>query len=397
MKKELLTILSLLVFATAFGQVTDTTITDKNIKNKILDDIQVSLESKTKALDSTVTKLDKKVDDLDKAIATSKNASDKADKLLERVQALEKRQTTVEENEMNVYQANYQSAVINLVSMDREIKPLILFNSTRDFFTSLSATSNPMTYPGYQVWYGKFSEYIDKQKGKEAGLNVLSSLITLTGDLSKGTPFSGPITEPLFNGIASFINTLGNSKKELRIESEKMFLLTAKISQFTHDKDLIESEWGSITNELEELQKHYDDILKQNLKLLSIDENDFKAKFSKENDANKRYEYLTLLKLKSAELVLNQKTNNSKEWKEIIYFQLMDVQALKLSFGRITFKISENIARYKILIAKYKADPQIGGEVSKLETKLTDLKETFDRAFEPIDYINSATRMYKVN
>jgi len=397
MKKELLTFISFLVFSATFGQVQDTTITDKNIKTKILDDIQISLEKKTKSIDSTVVKLDKKVDDLDRAISTSKNASEKADKLLERVQALEKRQTTVEENEMNVYQANYQSAVINLVSMEREIKPLILFNSTRDFFTSLTEASNPMNYPGYQVWYGKFSEYIENQKGKEASLNVLSSLITLTGDLSKGAPFSGPITEPLFSGIATFINTLGNRKKELRTESEKMFLLTAKVSQFTHDRDLIEHEWTSITKELEELQKHYDDILKQNLKLLAVDNNDFNTNFSKQNDANKRYDYLTSLRQKSSQVVANQKSNNSKEWKEAIYYQLMDVQSLKLRFGRITFKISENITRYKTLIEKYKADPQIGIKVSSLETKLNDLKETFDRAFEPIDYINSATRMYKVN
>lgn len=397
MKKELLTILGLIIFVTAFGQIADTTITDKNIKTKILDDIQINLESKTKALDSTVTKLDQKVDDLDRAISTSKNASEKADRLLERVQALEKRQTALEESETNIYQANYQSAVINLVSMEREIKPLILFNSTRDFFTSLVETSNPMNYPGYQIWYGKFSEYIEKQKGKEAGLNVLSSLITLTGDLSKGAPFSGPITEPLFTGISSFINTLGNSKKELRIESEKMFLLTSKVAQFTHDKDLIESEWSSITKELEELQKHYDDILLQNLKLLGIVEAEFKRDFSKENDASKRYDYLTSLKLKSAGLVSDKKTANPKDWKEIFYFQLMDVQALKLRFGRITFSISENIVRYKALITKYKSDPQIGAKVATLETKLNDLKETFDRAFEPIDYINSATRMYKVN
>lgn len=64
MKKELLTFLSLLAFATVFGQVSDTTITDKNIRNKVLDDIQVGLESKTKVIDETVDKLDKKVDDL---------------------------------------------------------------------------------------------------------------------------------------------------------------------------------------------------------------------------------------------------------------------------------------------------------------------------------------------
>lgn len=397
MIKSALTALALLISLTAFGQVTDTTITDINIKNKILSDIQSSLENKTKALDSTVTKLDKKVDVLDKAIASSKNASEKADKLLERVQFLEKRQTALEENEVNVYQANYQSAIINLVSMEREIKPLILFNTTKSFFASLTDISNPMNYPGYQEWYKKFKEYIEAQKDKEANLAVLSSLMKLTGDLSKGAPFSGPITESLFNGIASFINSFGTKRKELRAESEQMFLITAKVAQFTHDKDLVEHEWLNITKELDELQKHYDDILKQNLKLLGIDESDFKSKFSKQNDANKRYDYLTLLRQKSADLVAAQKQSNAKEWKEAFYYQLMDVQSLKLRFGRITFHISENIERYQTLITRYKNDPQIGSKVQNLESKLNELKNTFDSTFEPIDYINSATRMYKVN
>lgn len=397
MKQAILIFFGILCCLNVFSQAHDMNITDRSIKSKILDDIQINLESKTRALDSTVTVLDKKVNELDKSISSSKNATEKADKLLERVQALEKRQVTVEENEMNVYQANYQSAVINLVSMEREIKPLVLFNSTRDFFTSLTETSNPMNYAGYQAWYKKFNEYIESQKTKEVGLTMLSSLLKISGDLTKGVPFSGPIMQPLFNGMTSYINTLGAKKKDLRAESEKMFLLTAKVAQFTHDKEQLEHEWTSIAKELEELQKHYDDILKQNISMLQVDPSEFKLKYSKENDASKRYDYLTLLRQGSAEVVFNQKQLNAKEWKETIYFQLMDVQALKLGFGRITFKISESIESYHTLISKYKEDTQIGNKVAMLETKLTDLKETFDRAFEPIDYINSATRMYKVN
>lgn len=397
MKHQLLSFFGILYCLSSFSQSNDMNITDRTIKSKILDDIQINLENKTRSLDSTVTVLDQKVNELDRSISLSKNATEKADKLLERVQALEKRQVTVEENEINLYQANYQSAVINLVSMEREIKPLLLFNSTRDFFTSLTETSNPMNYAGYQSWYKKFNEYIESQKGKEVGLSMLSNLLKLSGDLTKGVPFSGPITQPLFNGITSYINTLGAKKKDLRAESEKMFLLTAKVAQFTHDKEQLEHEWATITKELQELQKHYDEILKQNITLLEIDQSEFKLKYSKENDANKRYDYLTLLRGNSAQVVENQKQLNGKDWKEIIYFQLMDVQALKLGFGRITFKISENIESYKGLISKYKEDTQIGNKVAMLETKLIDMKETFDRAFEPIDYINSATRMYKVN
>ncbi len=397
MQRIFLLFISLLFTFCGFSQETDTTITDRNIKSKVLSDIQLSLETKTRTLDSSVIKLDKKVDDLDKAIANSRSAYEKADKLLERVQSLEKRQFAIEENELNVYQANYQSAIINLVSMDREIKPLLLFNSSREFFAALTETSNPTSYPGYRQWYQQFTEYVNNERGRDASLNVLGSLLTLTGDISKGTPFTGPLTQSLFSGISSFISSLGRNRKELRDQSEQMFLLTAKIAQFTNDKNLIENEWGAITKELDELQKQYDVLLKQNLKLLQITENDFKNGFSRENDANKRYEYLSFLKQKSAKLVTAQKSSNAKDWKEEIYFELTDVQALKLNFGRTTFRISENIESYKNLIQKYKSDPEIGTRVVQLQDKLTKLKQTFDQAFDPLDYINSATRMYKVN
>lgn len=74
----------------------------------------------------------------------------------------------------------------------------------------------------------------------------------------------------------------------------------------------------------------------------------------------------------------------------------MDVQALKLRYARITFNISENIESYKGVMTKYKNDPQTGSRKVGLESKLNTLKETFESAFEPIEYINSATRMFKV-
>ena len=136
---------------------------DKNIRNKVLNDIQDNLDKKTKSIDQTLTKLDHKVDSLDVEIAASRDAREKADKLLLRVQSLEKKQQAIEENELYVYQANYQSAIINLVSMDKEIKPLVLFNAAKSFFSTLNETADPMKYAGYQDWYKKFYDFVGKE------------------------------------------------------------------------------------------------------------------------------------------------------------------------------------------------------------------------------------------
>jgi hypothetical protein len=370
---------------------------DKNIRNKVLNDIQENLDKKTQNIDQTLSKLDHRVDSLDLEIAASRDARDKADKLLLRVQALEKKQEAVEENELYVYQANYQSAIINLVSMDKEIKPLVLFNAAKSFFNTLEETADPMKYPGYQDWYKRFYAYIEKEKDHDPALDVLHDMVTVTGNITSATPIAGPVFQAFFIGINEYIGQLSAKKKEEREMSQKMFLLTAKLSQFDYDKDLIEQQWEIVTKELEKLQIHYDTILNQNLALLGVKPEEYKNRYGRETDADKRYEFLTELRKKASILVTDRKAADVKTWKQPIYYELMDVQSLKLRFGDLTFDIRGILSKYNELVTKYKQDPEIGLKVQELEVKLNALDDTFDQAFDPTEYINSATRMYLVN
>lgn len=385
----------LLASSATYAQSADT-LTDKQMKDKVLGEIQVSLDRRTKAMDSTVTKLDERVDLLDKSILETKDAKEKADKLLLRVQALEDRQKAVDENDLYIYQANYQSAIVNLVSMEREIKPLILFNSTKTFFDQLGQASNPMNYPGYKDFFNGFNKYMEANKGEETGLGVASNVLSSAGTEMGAVPVTGPMTFALFSGMSSYLSTLGKKQKDLRESSEKMVLLTMKVSQFDYDQGLIENEWASIEAELDNLQKIYASDLSQDLSTLKIKPEDFKAGFSEESDAESRYQYLTMMRQSAADFALAERQRNPKDWKQKIYYQMMDVQQLKLRFGQITFRISENIGRYESLFDKYKLDPQIGPEIVNLQGKLSDLRNTFDKAFDPLDYIASTTKMYKV-
>jgi hypothetical protein len=400
LKKYSFLLPGLLVSQLALAQVQlpDTTLSsDKNIRNKVLSDIQDNLDKKTKSIDQTLSRLDIKVDSLDLAIAATRDAREKADKLLLRVQALEQKQQAIEENELDVYQANYQSAIINLVSMDKEIQPLMLFNSAKNFFSTLNETANPMNYPGYQEWYKQFYAYIEKEKDKDPALNVLHDMVQITGNITSATPVAGPVCQALFLGIDNYITSLGTRRKELRDESQRMFLLTAKLSQFDYDKDLIEQQWEIVTNDLDKLQIHYDTILNQNLALLKVVREDYAHHFTKETDADQRYQFLTELRKRASVLVTDRRSTDIKNWKQPIYYELMDVQSLKLRFGELTFEIRGIIARYNELVAKYKNDPEIGLKVQALGVKLDAMSDTFDSAFDPTEYINSATRMYLVN
>src|SRR5579862_7981650 len=380
----------------AFAQRADSLNSEKLVREKVLSDIQTSLDRKTKSLDSTVVRLDRKVDSLDVSIRETNNAREKADKLLERVQALEDKEKAVEQNELNVFQANYQAAVVNLVYMDREIKPVLLFKTSKEFFELLSETTNPEDYPGYKNWYEKFHGYMEKNKNNNISLTILANMVDYSGTVASSIPLGGPVTVLFFSGVESFINSLGRKQKQLKEESEKMFELTTKLSQFAHDKSSVEHDWNSITKELNEMDNHYDTILNQNLKLLGISALDFDLNFNNESDAERRYNYITGLRQKAAALVSSQKTSVPKDWKENIYFSLMDVQALKLRFGQITFRMHENMDEYGDLLKQYSNDNIIGMKIEALEKKLNELKNVFDNAFNPLDYFHSATRMYKV-
>jgi len=398
LKKYILILFGIALMHPSSAQTSDTTLaTDKNIRNKVLSDIQDNLDKKTKSIDHTLSRLDNKVDSLDVEIVASRDARDKVDKLLQRVQALEQKQQAIEENELYVYQANYQSAIINLVSMDKEIKPLLLFNSAKSFFSTLSETADPMKYPGYQEWYKGFYNYIEKVKDKDPAMSVLADMVTISGNITNATPIAGPVFQALFIGINDYVNTQAGRRKELKEQSMKMFLLTAKLGEFNYDKDLIEQQWEIVTNDLEKLQIHYDTILNQNLALLQVKPGEYQQRFSKQTDAEQRYQFLTELRKKASSLVTARKAADIKNWKQPIYYELMDVQSLKLRFGELTFEIRGIMSRYNELVLKYKNDPEIGLKVQELGVKLDAMSDTFDGAFDPTEYINSTTRMYLVN
>lgn len=347
-------------------------------------------------MDSTITKLDYKVSKLDSVMKMTGSPKERIDKLVERVQILEEKQKVIEQNEINVYEANYQSAIINLVSMDREIKPLILFRATKDFFNTLTETSDPLYYEGFRKGYEKFRVYIDKTRDDNATAKTVSEIINATGNVSFGVPVVGAYSQLLFSSMSNYVSSIGHKRRALKTEAEKMFSITAALSQFTTDKNLVENEWDDITVSLEEMQAYYDTVLGRNITMLKMSKCDLNAGFTHQSDASRRYLYLTMLRQKATDYVLEMKKQYPKDWKENIYYQLMDVQSLKVRYGDITYRIKHHIDKYAELITKYKANKDIGGQVLKLNDKLGDLKATFDDTFEPSQYVHAATQMYQV-
>lgn len=368
-----------------------------SVTEQVLKELNRERSLLSQNLEFRIKEIDSKITNLDESIKNSNSASEKVEKLLERVKYLEERQEEIDKNTVSVYKYNYSSAVLNLASMEREIKPLNLFNTSREFYTTLDAVGNPMNYEGYQEWFGKFKKYIAEEKEDDARLEALNHMLQVTGDLAKGTPFTGMFAGSLFDGISNFIGSLNRRDKELKEESMKMLKLTTSIAQFTHDKDLIETEWEAITKSLNELKELQNKAMEDNLvEILDIKKKDFTEKFTNETDAKKRTQYILDISKIAENKIVEERKTNPENWKQEYHDQMLAVQNLKIRFGMLTFRILENLEKYEKLIHKYESDPFLKDEMKNLRLKLDLVRNSFESTFNPQEYIKASNEMYIV-
>ncbi len=368
-----------------------------SVTEEVLSELNRERSLLSRNLDYRIREIDSKISNLDESIKNTNNSAEKVEKLLERVKYLEEKQEELDKNTVSVYKYNYSSAVLNLASMQREIKPLNLFNSSREFYSTLDQVSNPMNYEGYQEWFGEFRKFVEEEKEKDARLSALSHILNVTGDLAEGTPFTGMFAGTLFDGIGSFINNMGWCDKKLKQQSTEMLKLTTTVAQFTHDKDLIETEWESINKSLDELKELQNKAMQENFtEMLDIDLKEFEKNFTNETDAKKRTQYILDISKIAENKIAEEKSKNPENWKQDYHDQMVTVQNLKIRFGTITFRILENLNKYESLIKKYKDDQYLKPKVAELKSKLDLVRNSFESTFNPQDYIKASNEMYVV-
>jgi len=370
---------------------------DSLLRAALLGEMSKQHNANNELLNRQLTDFDKKLQLIDKKIENENNSQRKVEALVERVQILEKKEVANVDNLISVYEHNYKAAVVNLVFMERELKPLVLFDASRDFFSGLGDACNPTNYRGYNEWFNKFKAHIEQNKSKVRTFALIDQAMKLSGSVGKDfVPLAGPLANQFLNGIGDFIVSLGKKNKALIAESEQMFKLSAILSQFVHERDLIENEWESINKKLDELQKLHTECLKENFIILGIEEQDFRKNFANEMDANRRFDYIRNMTQKIKERIKSEKDKNPDKWKTLFYQQMQTVKSLKIRFGELTFRIKENITKYQGLIQKYAQSelPEMKENMNKLATKLERLNSSFDATFNPQAYIKAADRMY---
>ncbi|MEW7280683.1 hypothetical protein ABW636_19000 [Aquimarina sp. 2201CG1-2-11] len=372
---------------------------EKSIRDKVLYEITTENEKKTSELEKQISDLNRSIVEIDSLLQVPQNSQKQTiKKLRKRVEFLELKEEAEKKKELEIYKFNFQTAVINLVSMEKEIKPLELFAASQDFYAELNSTANPTKYSGFSVWYSKFKVYLNDTKKQDAFLNIATNILDKAGDFSKEFGITGTVSDILFSSVSMFIQSLGGKKKKkIREESEKMFRLIMTLSQFSTDKNLIENEWDEIEKQLTELKELQDTTLNKTLNFLGISKSDFTSYYINETNAIQSLNYLNQIKNVAGEKVAKRRKTKADIWKDEIFLEMNTVQSLKIRFGQTTTSIDSNIQRYKGLITKYKTDDNIGNKISGLESKLTRLDNAFDDNFRPQKYVSDAIRMYKIH
>lgn len=371
-------------------------LSDKELKASLIKEINEERKSEIAKSEQKIEQSVLMIQKLESEVYELKKNRDKIENLNKRINALEIKQRAIGEKELSVYSSNYQTAVINLAFLESDLKPLNLFQSSRTFFTSLNETSNPMGYPEYKEWYKDFSDYVDANKHKEVKLGVLKDMLTLTSDLTKETPLTGPIVGVLFEGINSFVSSIGSRKRALKAKSEKMMSLTMVLGQYSNDIKLIENEWEEINESLKELQQLYEEYINYNLGLIGASKSEYELNFVSETDGMKKLSYLNKLKDLAEVRVTREKENNPNKWKQTFHYEMEKIQAIKIRFGQITQRIQQNFVEYSDLIKRYEKSELVKEKMMGLNQKLMALKENFSESFNPESYINDAHVMYTI-
>ena len=379
----------------AIAQVTEVSVSDL-----VLQDISDESNERTKEIEERIHQLDARIQALDTTLLQSSNSEQETmEKLQERIRTLEEKLATQKSRELSVFQANFQTAVINLVSMENEIKPLELFEASRAFYSEVTNVANPMRYEGFNEWYRTFRQYLEVNKGRDQNLLVAANLLENTNNFTNGIGIGSALSHVLFSSVSSFISSLGGSSRarsELRAESQEMFLLIMTLSQYTADMNEILDDWTNIEKEMEELKSLHEITLQSMMDYLQLDPEYFRMQFLEQTNASATLDYLNHVKNVAGEKVRSVRDANGENWKDALHRDMETVRSLKIRFGQATMRIYNNLQRYKDLIAKYEHNDSIGLEISQLNMKLDRLSAAFDNAFRPQKYVSDAVTMYKV-
>ncbi|MDB4539113.1 hypothetical protein N9231_01735 [Saprospiraceae bacterium] len=332
--------------------------------------------------------LEKQITKLDTELKEQLTPKEEITKLRNRISKVEAIQKKKDELSKGILIENYNSAILNILRLEKDIKPLELLNASREFHTSLEKVSNPLEYQEFKNWLTNFRNFLEKNKSKDVIIEMVSNLINPKGELNKTQASIFFSNSLIVLGIEKFIKNLGKKRIHLKNKSQKMLQLLIILNKFDHDKSRIFYAFEELNRELEALKK----LRKQTLDEI-IQTTDLKRHLMEENYLNQTNEkkvYAYWGRVQDHIFTIKEKLQ-----KDEVTHQMNTVQSLKIRFGELMFKYLENLDQYDRISKKYRDFNLI--DFSELDANYKNLRSTFRDNFPAQKYINDAIRMYSVD
>lgn len=295
--------------------------------------------------------------------------------------------------------SNGQLAFTELLSLQRDIQPGILFVKSQDMFSKLSNISNISRYEDFNKWYGLYKEWYNDKKSKDQMLDLVNNCVNLIGDISNKVPLYGSIVQTVSSGISSIIKSVGGSNKKVLEATPNMIMTLNAVSQFENNIAVIDHEWQLINNELGILYQEDSLLLLEQLRFYGIQYNEYQKYYVGASLDAGRDKFKTdcrqVILAKIKELESNSKTEDKWMWQvEIFMYKL---QSLRIRFGNLTMRMINNIDRYKEVIAIYSTDkfpPKFTSNLATFGQSLNTVRTTMQSYFIPAKYIEDSAVMY---
>lgn len=355
---------------------------------KYLEEIKNESTLKNEKLEQEITSLKDQIEKIDKDILNAQTDKEELDALKERVKILEKIEKNNLAKKSSILSENYSSAIINLISLEKDIQPVNLYNTATSFHRDLEKISNPTNYGDFSNWLSEYEKFLNKTKTSDVLIDMASKLINTTGFLSNKTLNLGPASEIIFSSIEKFIQSLGtsSSKKKLREQSAQMFELLIVLKNFESEKWILDEKFNDLAEELKQLEETQKSVLVDVIKTSGLTKSLMQIHYFEESDPSEIHSYLGRLKSH-----LNDNINkfNKKE----IYHQMSICQSLKIRFGDILEDMAKNLKEYDELIKKYKTNEILN--LTGLESKYNTLENQFKNYYNGEKIKLAALKMYR--
>ncbi len=372
----------LLISLTAFSQRENST------TEVFLDNIKRENDSIDIVRKKEISGLKDKILEIDEALQKKLNSTQEVEKLRRRILTLEEIREKEQELKQRILIENYNSAALNLFSMEKDIKPLKLYNASKNFYSSINDISNPINYPDYKEWFEEYKRFLKLRKSKDILLEMASDAINTSETLSNNNISLGGFGSLIISSIEKFISSLGKGKKELRRKSVKMLKLIVLLDNFENERDFLIKQSKELNKELEIIENTQSDLKERIIKSLILNRVLLKKNYFEQTDFNKTIQYLQRVKK-----VIESRFKSSLYNKNEVIHQMNSVQTLKMRFGNLSLKLDENLRQYKSIINKYKKLDVI--EFKQLENYYNNLVLVFGDNIDSKKYIEDAVKMYR--